>query len=38
MGLALNHLQRQAIRNDPLWRDGDYEPDHPPAAGLSLAF
>ena len=37
MGLALNHLQRQAIRNDPLWREGDYEPDNQPLAGLALA-
>lgn len=37
MGLALNHLQRQAIRNDPQWRDGDYDPDHQPVAGLALA-
>ena len=37
MGLALNHLQRQAIRNDPLWRGGHYTKDAPPAAGLALA-
>jgi homoserine O-acetyltransferase len=37
MGLALNHLQRQAIRNDPAWRGGDYSLDQPPAAGLALA-
>lgn len=37
MGLALNHLQRQAIRNDPLFRNGDYDTDNPPAAGLALA-
>jgi homoserine O-acetyltransferase len=37
MGLALNHLQRQAIRNDPLWRDGNYTLDDPPAKGLALA-
>ena len=34
IGLALNHLQRQAIRNDPLWRDGDYPPGNQPVAGL----
>jgi homoserine O-acetyltransferase/O-succinyltransferase len=33
MGLALNHLQRQAIFNDPNWRDGLA----PPHAGLALA-
>jgi homoserine O-acetyltransferase len=37
MGLALNHLQRQAIRNDPAWRDGHYALDQPPVAGLALA-
>src|SRR6266550_42692 len=37
MGLALNHLQRQAIRNDPAWRDGHYALDQQPAAGLALA-
>jgi len=37
MGLALNHLQRQAIRNDPAWRDGHYPLNEQPAAGLALA-
>ena len=37
MGLALNHLQRQAIRNDPLWREGRYDGDAPPVNGLALA-
>lgn len=37
LGLALNHLQRQAIRNDPLWLEGEYEADNPPVAGLALA-
>jgi homoserine O-acetyltransferase/O-succinyltransferase len=37
MGLALNHLQRQAIRNDPDWRGGHYPLDRPPRAGLALA-
>lgn len=37
MGLALNHLQRQAIRNDPLWRGGHYEPAAQPVNGLALA-
>ena len=35
MGLALNHLQRQAICNDPDFRDGLYS--EPPARGLALA-
>ena len=37
LGLALNHLQRQAIMNDPLWRGGQYAEDAQPAAGLALA-
>jgi homoserine O-acetyltransferase len=37
MALALGHLQRQAIRNDPLWRGGRYPADDPPRAGLALA-
>ena len=37
MGLALNHLQRQAIQNDPDWDGGYYLPQRPPRAGLSLA-
>jgi homoserine O-acetyltransferase len=37
MGLALNHLQRQAIRNDPAWLQGRYAPDQQPVAGLALA-
>lgn len=35
MGLALNHLQRQAIWNDPEYNDGRYEQQ--PARGLGLA-
>ena len=37
LGLALNHLQRQAIRNDPAWGDGEYDANKPPLAGLALA-
>jgi homoserine O-acetyltransferase len=37
MGLALNHLQRQAIQNDPAWEGGNYLPQKPPRCGLSLA-
>src|ERR1700682_4577679 len=37
MGLALNHLQRQAIRNDVAWCGGNYAPDQQPVAGLALA-
>jgi homoserine O-acetyltransferase len=37
MGLALNHLQRQAIRQDPDWDGGRYLPQRPPHRGLALA-
>ena len=37
MGLALNHLQRQAIQNDPDWDSGYYLPQRQPRQGLSLA-
>ena len=37
MGLALNHLQRQAIRNDPAWLEGNYETESQPDAGPALA-
>lgn len=37
MGLALNHLQRQAIQNDPAWRDGRYPLEEQPVKGLALA-
>ena len=37
MGLALNHLQRQAIRNDPAWLQGRYPLDRQPVDGLALA-
>lgn len=37
MGLALNHLQRLAIQNDPEWDDGYYLTQRPPRQGLSLA-
>src|SRR6266852_1653868 len=37
MGLALNHLQRQAIRNDPVWSNGNHDADNQPVAGLALA-
>jgi len=37
MGLALNHLQRQAIQSDPEWDGGNYLPQKPPRQGLSLA-
>jgi homoserine O-acetyltransferase len=37
MGLALNHLQRQVIQLDPVYKDGWYAPDQQPARGLGLA-
>jgi len=37
MGLALNHLQRQAIQNDPDWNGGRYLPQRQPVRGLALA-
>jgi len=37
MGLALNHLQRQAIMHDPAWALGRYLPQRPPRQGVSLA-
>jgi homoserine O-acetyltransferase len=37
MGLALNHLQRKAIQEDPVWQGGHYLPQRPPRSGLSLA-
>jgi len=37
MGLALNHLQRQAILSDPAWHDGHYERGAQPVNGLALA-
>jgi homoserine O-acetyltransferase/O-succinyltransferase len=37
MAIALNALARQAVYNDPLWKKGNYKPEHPPADGLALA-
>jgi homoserine O-acetyltransferase len=37
MGLALNHLQRQAIQRDPEWAGGNYLPQRPPRQGLAFA-
>ena len=37
MGLALNHLQRQAILNDVKWQEGRYDQDDAPHAGLAQA-
>jgi homoserine O-acetyltransferase len=37
MGLAFNHLQRQAIQKDPDWLGGNYLTHRQPRMGLSLA-
>jgi homoserine O-acetyltransferase len=37
MGIALNHLQRQAIQHDPDWAGGHYPPQRTPRKGLGLA-
>lgn len=37
MGLAMNHMQRQAIRLDAKWQGGSYTPDSEPTGGLALA-
>ena len=37
MGIALNHLQRTAIVQDPDWAEGNYLPQRPPQKGLALA-
>lgn len=37
MGLALNHLQRQAIFKDTNWKNGEYTNDNPPNDGIALA-
>jgi len=37
MGLALNHLQRQAIQSDPDWQDGWYPVARQPRRGLAQA-
>jgi homoserine O-acetyltransferase len=37
MGIALNHLQRQAIQQDPDWAGGHYPPQRTPRKGLGLA-
>jgi homoserine O-acetyltransferase len=35
--IGLSEAQRQAIAADPRWKDGRYDPDDPPAAGLAAA-
>ena len=35
--IALRSIQREAITSDPAWRNGEYTPEQPPAAGMRLA-
>lgn len=35
--IGWSEAQRQAIYNDPKWRDGQYPPDDPPTEGLATA-
>lgn len=35
--IAMRSLQREMICNDPLWQDGHYNFDHPPALGMKMA-
>lgn len=35
--IGLSETQRQAIYADPLWQGGHYDPENPPAQGLSVA-
>jgi len=35
--IAIRSLQREAIRLDPEWRNGHYDDEHYPAAGMSIA-
>lgn len=35
--IALRSLQREIIRSDPKWNNGDYDPEDPPIRGMQLA-
>lgn len=35
--IALRSLQREMIRSDPAWMQGNYPPEQPPLAGMRLA-
>lgn len=35
--IGMSELQRQAIYMDPLFQNGEYDPENPPAQGLALA-
>src|SRR3546814_1730479 len=34
--IAIRSLQREAIRLDPQWNEGDYDDDHSPESGMRL--
>jgi len=35
--IGISEVQRQAIFADPLWQNGDYDPQNPPKHGLAVA-
>ena len=35
--IGFSEIERQAIKLDPKWKNGDYDPDDPPADGLAIA-
>lgn len=35
--IGISHAQRRAIYNDPNWKDGNYDDQHPPEHGLATA-
>lgn len=35
--IALRSLQREIIRSDPMWKNGNYDPDEEPVLGMRLA-
>jgi len=35
--IGISHAQRRAIYNDPNWKDGNYDDQHPPEQGLATA-
>ncbi len=35
--IAIRSLQREAIRLDPMWNNGDYDDDHYPESGMRMA-
>lgn len=36
-GIAFHAVGRKAIMDDPAWKAGNYDPDHPPEHGLAIA-